>query len=99
MYQTSTVNKTSESTKIYIEKKSGTTIPCQSEPFDMVDEADNSNLKICEKIKEVANFIPTDIRSHKKIIVSHPLKIEKVMHASVFYFYISSFPQGEIEIF
>ena len=27
----------------------------------MDDEADNSNLKICQKIKEVANFIPTDI--------------------------------------
>ena len=35
----------------------------------------------------------------RKILVSRPLKIEKVMRACDFYFHFLSFPQGQIEIF
>ena len=39
------------------------------------------------------------IRPHKKILVSRPLKIEKVMRACDIYFHFLSFLQGQIEIF
>ena len=39
------------------------------------------------------------LRPPKKCLVSRPLKIEKVMRACNFYFYFSSFLQGQIEIF
>ena len=39
------------------------------------------------------------IRPHKRILVSRPLKIEKVMRACDFYLFFLSFLQGQIEIF
>ena len=39
------------------------------------------------------------LRPHKKILVSRPLKIEKVMRACVFYSYFLYFLQVEIKIF
>ena len=39
------------------------------------------------------------VRTHKKFLVSRPQEIEKVMRACYFYFYFSSFLQGQTEIF
>ena len=42
-------------------------------------------------------FKKEELRTHKKFLVSSPLKIEKVLRACDFYFL--SFLQGQIEIF